>query len=86
MLFGTTLNLSMGWLKGRFLLAAIFGAIGGPLSYIAGQKLGGIVLVDSSMALGALAVGWAVFMPILLIIAQRNDGFSDQLQPQETWR
>lgn len=83
MLFGTTLNLSMGWLKGRPLLAAVFGAIGGPASYIAGQKLGGIVFADYYMALVALAVGWAVFMPLLLIVAERYNGMSDKLQPQK---
>ncbi len=76
MLFGTTLNLSMGWLKGRPLLAAAFGAIGGPASYIAGQKLGGIIFVDYSAALIALAVGWAVCMPLLLALAERLDGMS----------
>ncbi len=83
MLFGTTLNMSMGWLKGRPLLAALFGAIGGPLSYIAGQKLGGIVLVNYSAALIALAIGWALFMPLLLAVAERNDGMSMKLRHRE---
>lgn len=83
MLFGTTLNLSMGWLKGRPLVAALFGAVGGPLSYIAGQKLGGIVLVDYYPALIALAIGWAVFMPLLLIVAERYNGMSETLAPQK---
>ncbi|MGB5719949.1 MAG: DUF2878 domain-containing protein [Woeseiaceae bacterium] len=83
MLFGTTLNLSMGWLKGRPLLAALFGAIGGPASYIAGQKLGGIVFVDYYAALIALAIGWAVFMPLLLIVAERYNGMSAEQHAQE---
>ncbi len=77
MLFGTTLNLSMQWLKGRPLLAATFGAFGGPASYIAGQKLGGIVFVDYASAVIALAIGWAIFMPLLLTMAQRLDGMSE---------
>ena len=38
-LFATTLNVSLRWLKGRWLHAFLFGAIGGPLaySYWAGQ-------------------------------------------------
>jgi hypothetical protein len=83
MLFGTTLNLSMGWLKGRPLLAAFFGAIGGPASYIAGQKLGGIVFVDYYAALIALAIGWAVFMPLLLIVAERYNGMSAEQHAQK---
>lgn len=82
MLFGTTLNLSMGWLKGRPWLAAAFGAVGGPVSYIAGQKLGGIVFADYYAALIALAVGWAVFMPLLLSVAERYNGMTDPVQTQ----
>lgn len=83
MLFGTTLNLSMGWLKGRPLLAAFFGAVGGPTSYIAGQKLGGIVFLDYYTALVALGIGWALAMPLLLELAARFDGISDDPKTQE---
>ncbi len=83
MLFGTTLNLSMGWLKGRPILAAAFGAVGGPASYIAGQKLGGIVFVDFNPAMVALAVGWAICMPLLLMLAERFDGISTAMTPLE---
>ena len=38
--FAATLNVSMAWLRGRYLLAALFGAIGGPLAYYSGAKLG----------------------------------------------
>lgn len=83
MLFGTTLNVSMGWLKGRPLLAVVFGAIGGPASYIAGQKLGGIIFLDYTAALLALAIGWAVAMPLLLSLSTKLDGISDELVTQE---
>ena len=83
MLFGTTLNISMGWLKGRPLLAAAFGAVGGPLSYVAGQKLGGIELVDYPVALTMLAIGWAIFMPLLLIIADKLNARDDQLVTEQ---
>ncbi len=39
-LFATSLNLSMSWLKGRPRLAALFGAVGGPLAYLSGARLG----------------------------------------------
>ena len=77
MLFATTLNQSMGWLKGRTLLAILLGAIFGPASYIAGQKLGGIEFIAFTPAIAALTVGWAVFMPVLMALAQRFDGISD---------
>ena len=75
MLFATTLNRSMAWLKGRAALAAILGAIAGPASYYAGQKLGAIELVEPIAALSALAIGWAIIMPLLMVIAERLDGF-----------
>jgi len=77
MLFATTLNVSMRWLRGRAMLAAIFGFIGGPLAYIGGEKLGGIDLVNQFAALAALGIGWAVMMPILVRLAETFDGMSE---------
>jgi len=74
MLFGTTLNLSMRWLRGRLALAAVLGATAGPGSYWAGQELGGITFVEPVPALAALAVGWGAIMPFLTILAERLDG------------
>jgi hypothetical protein len=78
MLFGTTLNVSLRWLRRREKLAAIFGFIGGPLTYIGGAKLGGIELVHQYAALGALAVGWAAMMPVLMWLSETFDGMADK--------
>jgi hypothetical protein len=75
MLFATTLNRSLGWLRGRLLLATALGGVAGPASYLAGEKLGGIVFVEPMLAISALAVGWAVLMPVLMLLAERLDGF-----------
>lgn len=72
--FATTLNVSMNWLKGRRLLAFVFGAVGGPLAYLAGSKLGGVTFHDPVMALTALALGWAIITPVLVQTAQRLNG------------
>ena len=74
MLFATTLNVSMRWLRGKPKLAALFGFYGGPASYIAGQALGGIVLTNQVASLLALAIGWAVMMPILMWLSENLDG------------
>ena len=74
MLFATTLNVSMRWLRGKPLLAGFFGAYGGPAAYIAGQALGGITLVSQVPALLALAVGWALIMPVLMWLSEVLDG------------
>jgi hypothetical protein len=88
-LFATTLNLSMGWLRGRPWLAVIAGALGGPLSYLAGEKLGGIRLENPEPALIALALAWAVIMPAIAALAQRWNGFEPAKKPdyiQSDWR
>ena len=79
MLFATTLNLSLTWLRGRPWLAAVVGAISGPLTYVAGTKLGAMQFLDQQAALTALAVGWAIMLPALVKLGTRFDGFS---QPQ----
>ena len=76
MLFGTTINMSMRFMRGRPLLAAAFGFVGGPLAYIAGHKIGGIQFVDQAAAIAMLAVGWAVIMPLLMRLGERLDGVS----------
>ena len=78
---GTTLNLSMSWMKGRPSAAFVLGAIGGPLAYLAGERLGGITLINTSASLIALAIGWGVVMPILAAISQRLNGFRQKALP-----
>ena len=72
-LFATTLNVSMRWLRGRWAMAALFGAIGGPLSFAGGARLGAVRFSNTPMALLALAAGWAVLMPLLVRVAQGFD-------------
>ncbi len=80
-LFATTLNLSMGWLKGNPWLAVAFGAVGGPLAYLAGKKLGGVEMSDPALALLVQGLGWAVMMPLLLRLAARLNGFETRRAP-----
>lgn len=75
MLFATTLNRSMSWLKGRLALAAVMGAVAGPMSYLAGNRLGGIEFEAPLAALITLSVGWALIMPVVVLLAERLNGF-----------
>lgn len=75
-LFSSTLNVSLRWMRGRTTLAIVFGAIGGPLAYLAGEKLGAMQLVAQPHALLALACGWAVAMFWLLRFARLHDGYA----------
>ncbi len=73
-LFATTLNVSMSWLKDKTGLALLMGAIFGPLSYMAGQRLGALEFVDFRSGILALVVVWALAMPLLMLAAARFDG------------
>ncbi len=68
--FATTLNVSLGWLKHRPLLAGALGALSGPLSYWAGARLGALELGMPVAALAALALGWGLITPLLLRLAR----------------
>lgn len=78
MLFATTLNVSLGWLKPRKFVGALFGLFGGPLAYYTGFKLGGIEFLDFNAAIVALGVAWGAVTPVLLILAERFNGFDDK--------
>lgn len=75
-LFATTLNVSLVFLRGRMWLAALFGAIGAPLSFMGGMRLQALQFPEMSSALLALAIGWAVLMPLLMYLSIRFDGVS----------
>jgi len=74
-LFATTLNVSLRWLKGRWIYAVVFGAVGGPLAYFAGERLGAVEFGDTRTAMLALLIGWGLFTPLLLALSQRYDGY-----------
>ncbi|MHC4974020.1 MAG: DUF2878 domain-containing protein [Planctomycetota bacterium] len=67
--FGTILNVSLAWLKGRWWLAAVLGAVCGPLVYLGGERLGATVLQPGTLV--AVAAQFAVAVPGLLWIARR---------------
>jgi hypothetical protein len=71
MLFAATLNSSMAWLAGRRGLAAMLGAVCGPLSYVAGARLGAIELHPNALvSFAGIAVVWALAMPAVLMIRE----------------
>ncbi len=79
--FATTFNLSLRYFKQRLWLAALLGAVGGPLAFLAGERLGGVVFTDTTIAMAALALGWAALMPLMMLAARRLNGFRDDELP-----
>ena len=74
--FATTLNVSLRPLRGRLGLAAILGAIGAPIAYFGGSRLGALELTDLTPALAAVGAGWLLLTPLLFIAARRFDGYA----------
>ena len=75
-LFATTINVGMRWLKKNIYVAAIAGAIGGPMSFLAGSKAGAVSFADPTVSLIVIGIGWAVLLPVLVQVALRNDDAS----------
>lgn len=70
--FALTLNHSLAWLQDRWVVAALFGAIGGPLAYLAGSALGAATFPRGApAALTALGIVWAFASPLAAGLAAR---------------
>ncbi len=79
--FASTLNHSMRRLRGHYGLACLFGAVGGPLSYYAGTRLGALSFVPTTRTtLMVLAVVWSLVVPGLLWLAH---AMLSQVNPEE---
>lgn len=67
MAFGMMLRVSLDYLQGRYWIAAILGAVSGPLSYVAGQRLDAVTFPQSfSVTVVVLAIIWAITVPLWL--------------------
>lgn len=63
--FALTINHSMAWVNAHPLLPGVLGAVGGPLSYLAGERLGAVAfLVDRPIVLTAIGLAWAFAMTV----------------------
>jgi len=74
-LFATTLNVSLKWLKDRYVLAAVFGAIGGPVAYYAGHRIGAVDFSNTLNSMIAVGAGWAMIMPGLMLMTKHFNGY-----------
>ncbi len=70
------LNVTMRWMKRRLWLAALFGAVGGPMAFSAGVRVGGAEFIDRTPALVTLAVIYGLALPLLMWLSNRFDGVS----------
>jgi hypothetical protein len=71
MAFGSILPAFLSWLAGRYVWAAVLGAVAAPVSYYGGARLGAVELPNPLFSLIAIAVAWAAIMPLLLRLTER---------------
>lgn len=70
--FALTINHSMSWMQKRYWLAFIAGGLFGPLSYLAGERLGAMQWQQPVAATVAFIVSWALLMPLLFFVADKR--------------
>lgn len=64
--FAIVVNHTLRWFHGRYFWAALIGAVGGPVSYWAGARLGVVYFPDGlGLGLGSVALEWALAVPLL---------------------
>ena len=69
--FATTLNHSLRWLMTRPVAAALGGSIGGPLAYLAAEKLGALTLVAPATTLSLISLLWTLVLVALSMFVLR---------------
>lgn len=70
--FATTLNHSLRWMMNRPLAAALGGALGGPLAYLAGARLGALSITAATTTLPLVALLWTAAMLALAMFMRRT--------------
>ncbi len=71
--FALTLRHSMRWAWSNPMVALGFGAIGGPIAYVAGTRLGAADFGSSTSAsLAGIALGWGLLISLLCLSLRRN--------------
>jgi hypothetical protein len=70
--FAMLVSISLAWLKGKYLLAAIIGGLLGPVAYWGGEKLGALTVADVSLrGYVVLALIWSLALPLLIYLHSR---------------
>lgn len=70
--FATTFRFSLRSVIARPASAAVFGAIGGPIAFLAGERLGAVILLPPfSLGLLRLSISWAVAVVLFSAVMRR---------------
>lgn len=69
--FATALTSTLSWIVARPAFSIAFGAVGGPLAYWSGVKLGAIAFGDFVLSLVCIGCGWAIAMGAFSFVTRR---------------
>ena len=69
--FGAAFNHSLAWVQKSPYLAGALAAVGGPVSYLAAERVGAVIIHNPWLTLSAMAVGWFVIAFLLTLLVQR---------------
>ncbi len=68
----TTFRFSLRWVITRPVSAALFGAAGGPIAFLAGERLGAVTLLPPlTLGLLRLSMSWAIALVVLSVVVRR---------------
>lgn len=70
--FAAIVPSGFGWLKNRLWLAAVLGAVFGPMSYASGVSLGALQLGPWSSSMLGVGLLWLVAFPVLVHLGTRT--------------
>jgi hypothetical protein len=69
--FAGTFHLCLDWLRGRYWLASVLGACGGPLAYYGGQRLGAMQFgSNTTLSIAVITIEWAIVTPGLVYLSE----------------
>ena len=70
--FATTFRFSLRRVLRRPVSAALFGAAGGPIAFLAGERLGAVTLLPPlTLGLLRLSIGWAIALVLVSAVVRR---------------
>ena len=73
MLFSITINHSLGWLRYKYLLAALMGAVFAPLAYYVGTNFEVLTFSNNYSSMGVMLIigfTWAVVTPLMIYVSR----------------
>lgn len=67
--FATLLNVSISWLRGRYVLSALLGGVGGAIAYYGGAALGALEYLEPvSTNIAITGIVWGVLTPFFFFV------------------